>query len=189
MTASMPTRHGRRPSSGSRWCRDAFDVLYKPRAQRQPKMMSVGMHMRIIGHPGRAAGLWRLLDYMQKHDGVWITRRVDIANHWVKTHPYRARGSGSRRAPPTQVLMKTPSGPSVEPAPAEIRHLAPPLLDVGDGLEIEIDHRPVLDLRERHLDRVHLQHPVTSAPSKIITPVNGMMTLATWVKNDPASTG
>ncbi len=55
-------------------------------------MMSVGMHMRIIGHPGRAAGLWRLLDYMQQRKGVWITRRVDIANHWVKTHPYPGKG-------------------------------------------------------------------------------------------------
>jgi peptidoglycan/xylan/chitin deacetylase (PgdA/CDA1 family) len=73
--------------------KDAFDVLYREGAT-QPKMMSVGMHMRIIGHPGRTAGLWRLLDYMQKHDGVWITRRIDIANHWVKTHPYPGKGLG-----------------------------------------------------------------------------------------------
>jgi len=71
--------------------KDAFDVLYKEGAT-QPKMMSVGMHMRIIGHAGRTAGLWRLLDYMQQQKGVWITRRVDIANHWVKTHPYPGRG-------------------------------------------------------------------------------------------------
>jgi allantoinase len=71
--------------------KDAFDVLYKEGAT-QPKMMSVGMHMRLIGHPGRTAGLWRLLDYMQQQKGVWITRRVDIANHWVKTHPYPGKG-------------------------------------------------------------------------------------------------
>ena len=55
-------------------------------------MMSVGMHMRIIGHPGRTAGLWRLLDYIQQQKGVWITRRVDIANHWMATHPYPGKG-------------------------------------------------------------------------------------------------
>ena len=51
-------------------------------------MMSVGLHMRMIGHPARAAGLERLLDYLLKQDGIWITRRLDIARHWIKTHPY-----------------------------------------------------------------------------------------------------
>jgi allantoinase len=71
--------------------RDAFDVLYREGAT-QPKMMSVGMHMRILGHPARTAGLWRLLDHIQKHPGVWITRRVDIAKHWMATHPYQGKG-------------------------------------------------------------------------------------------------
>jgi allantoinase len=71
--------------------RDAFDMLYREGA-RHPKMMSVGLHMRLIGHPARAVGLERLLDHMLKHDGVWITRRVDIARHWIKTHPYPGRG-------------------------------------------------------------------------------------------------
>jgi peptidoglycan/xylan/chitin deacetylase (PgdA/CDA1 family) len=71
--------------------RDAFDVLYREGAT-QPRMMSVGMHMRIIGHPARTAGLWRLLDHIQKHSGVWITRRIDIANHWKTTHPYPGKG-------------------------------------------------------------------------------------------------
>ena len=57
----------------------------------QPKMMSVGMHMRLIGHPARAVGLKQLLDYIQKHDGVWLTRRVDAARH-IKTHPIKSRG-------------------------------------------------------------------------------------------------
>jgi allantoinase len=48
--------------------------------------------MRLIGHPGRTAGLWRLLDYLQQQPGVWITRRVDIAEHWIKAHPYADRG-------------------------------------------------------------------------------------------------
>src|ERR1700730_4188601 len=71
--------------------RDAFDMLYRE-GKTQPKMMSVGMHMRLIGHPARAVGLERLLDYIQKHDGVWVTKRGDIARHWIKTHPYPGKG-------------------------------------------------------------------------------------------------
>ena len=55
-------------------------------------MMSVGMHMRLIGHPGRTAGLWRLLDYLQQQQGVWITRRIDIANHWIDDAPVSGQG-------------------------------------------------------------------------------------------------
>jgi len=71
--------------------RDAFDMLLREGA-RQPKMMSVGMHMRLVGHPARAVGLERLLDYMTKQPGVWITRRLDIARHWISTHPYPGHG-------------------------------------------------------------------------------------------------
>jgi peptidoglycan/xylan/chitin deacetylase (PgdA/CDA1 family) len=71
--------------------KDAFDVLYKE-GLTQPKMMSVGLHQRLIGHPGRTAGLWRLLDYIQQQKGAWVTRRIDIANHWKATHPYPGKG-------------------------------------------------------------------------------------------------
>jgi allantoinase len=71
--------------------RDGFDMLYCEGAT-QPKMMSVGLHMRLIGHPARAVALERLLDHMLKHEGVWITRRIDIANHWKATHPYPGKG-------------------------------------------------------------------------------------------------
>jgi peptidoglycan/xylan/chitin deacetylase (PgdA/CDA1 family) len=71
--------------------RDAFDVLYHEGAAA-PKMMSVGLHMRLTGHAGRMAGLWRLLDHIQKHQGVWVTRRLDIAKHWMATHPYPGKG-------------------------------------------------------------------------------------------------
>ena len=71
--------------------RDAFDMLYREGAT-QPKMMSVGLHMRLIGHPSRAVGLERLLDHMMKHKGVWITRRIDIAKHWIATHPFPGKG-------------------------------------------------------------------------------------------------
>jgi putative urate catabolism protein len=70
------------------YLRDAFDVLYAEGATA-PKMMSVGLHMRLAGRPGRAAGLVRFLDHVLKHEGVWICRRVDIARHWMATHPYR----------------------------------------------------------------------------------------------------
>ena len=68
------------------YCRDAFDFLYQEGAT-QPKMLSIGLHMRIIGHPARASGLQRLLDHVSRVPAVWITRRIDIARHWVATHP------------------------------------------------------------------------------------------------------
>lgn len=71
--------------------RDAFDVLYREGAT-QPKMMSIGLHQRLIGHPGRMAGLWRFLDHVQKHPDVWVTRRLDIAKHWIRTWPYPGKG-------------------------------------------------------------------------------------------------
>jgi len=66
--------------------KDGFDVLYRE-GRTQPKMMSLGLHLRLIGHPSRAAGLERALDYMSQHNGVWFTRRLDIAKHWAATHP------------------------------------------------------------------------------------------------------
>jgi putative urate catabolism protein len=73
------------------YLKDAFDVLYKegdPDGLNQPKMLSVGLHCRIVGRPGRAAALERFLDYVQRHDKVWITRRIDIAEHWRATQPF-----------------------------------------------------------------------------------------------------
>src|SRR6266478_99572 len=71
--------------------KDGFDVLYRE-GRTQPKMMSLGLHLRLIGHPSRAAGLERALDYMGRHEGVWFTRRLDIAKHWVAAHPAPATG-------------------------------------------------------------------------------------------------
>lgn len=68
------------------YLKDAFDVLYREGAT-QPKMMSVGLHTRLAGRPGRAAALERFLDYVLGFDGVWIARRVDIARHWIATFP------------------------------------------------------------------------------------------------------
>jgi allantoinase len=65
--------------------RDGFDMLYAEGAT-QPKMMSIGLHTRLIGHPARAAGLARLLDYIKGFDDVWVTGRLDIARHWREHH-------------------------------------------------------------------------------------------------------
>ena len=68
---------------------DAFDVLYAEGAER-PKMMSIGMHGRLLGRPGRFRALQRFLDHIERHDRVWVCRRVDIARHWIAHHPRRA---------------------------------------------------------------------------------------------------
>jgi putative urate catabolism protein len=68
------------------YLRDAFDVLYAEGLQR-PKMMSIGLHCRLAGRPGRAAALIRFIDYARSHDGVWITTRAEIARHWHRHHP------------------------------------------------------------------------------------------------------
>lgn len=67
------------------YLRDAFDTLYAEGADA-PKMMSVGLHCRLVGHPGRTAALARFLDYVQQHEAVWVCRRVDIARHWYEHH-------------------------------------------------------------------------------------------------------
>ena len=71
------------------YLRDAFDVLYAEGADR-PKMMSVGLHCRLVGRPGRFAALQRFFDHVQKHEGVWLARRADIARHWHAVHPPKA---------------------------------------------------------------------------------------------------
>lgn len=68
------------------YLRDAFDALYAE-GDTAPKMMSVGLHCRLVGRPGRVIGLRRFLDHISRHTGVWVTRRVDIARHWIATHP------------------------------------------------------------------------------------------------------
>jgi putative urate catabolism protein len=75
------------------YLRDSFDALYDegdPNGDNAPKMMSIGMHCRLLGRPGRLVALQRFLDHVAKHDKVWICRRVDIARHWQTTHPFKA---------------------------------------------------------------------------------------------------
>ncbi len=75
----------------ARYLIDAFDVLYREGEDGQPKMMSIGLHNRLVGRPGRLAGLLRFLDHVQRHDHVWLCRRLDIARHWRTHHPPAAR--------------------------------------------------------------------------------------------------
>ena len=69
------------------YLKDTFDTLYEEGATR-PRMMSIGLHCRIVGRPGRFAALKRFVDYVQAHDRVWVARRLDIARHWIATHPW-----------------------------------------------------------------------------------------------------
>jgi putative urate catabolism protein len=71
--------------------KDAFDVLYAegdPAGLDAPKMLSIGLHCRLAGRPARLAALARFIDYARRHDGVWFARRIDVARHWIDTHPF-----------------------------------------------------------------------------------------------------
>ncbi len=68
------------------YLKDSFDTLYAEGAVA-PKMLSIGLHCRLVGRPGRAASLARFLDYVASHDKVWIATRLDIARHWIRRHP------------------------------------------------------------------------------------------------------
>jgi putative urate catabolism protein len=69
------------------YLRDSFDALYRE-GDVSPRMMSIGMHCRLLGRPGRIVALQRFLDHVQRHDRVWICRRIDIARHWKQVHPF-----------------------------------------------------------------------------------------------------
>ncbi len=69
------------------YLRDSFDMLHAEGLAGAPKMMSVGLHCRLAGRPGRVAALARFLDYIQGKERVWVTRRIDIARHWLTEHP------------------------------------------------------------------------------------------------------
>ncbi len=69
--------------------KDSFDCLYREGEEGSPKMMSVGLHCRLVGQPGRFEGLKRFVDYIKTFDKVWVAKRIDIARHWADTHPYQ----------------------------------------------------------------------------------------------------
>jgi putative urate catabolism protein len=71
------------------YLRDAFEVLYAE-GETAPKMLSIGLHGRVVGHPARMAALKRFIDHVLAHDRVWVARRIDIARHWLSMQPYTA---------------------------------------------------------------------------------------------------
>jgi chitin deacetylase len=73
------------------YLRDSFDALYAEGVEGAAKMMSVGLHCRLIGRPGRILALRRFIEHISRHEGVWCPRRIDIAQHWAATHPPKAR--------------------------------------------------------------------------------------------------
>jgi putative urate catabolism protein len=78
------------------YLRDSFDVLYRegdPAGEDRPRMMSIGMHCRLLGRPGRLMGLLRFLDHLERHQDVWICRRIEIARHWMVHHPHPLPGA------------------------------------------------------------------------------------------------
>lgn len=79
-----------------RYLKDTFDVLYAEGQAGSPKMFSIGLHCRLIGRPGKIAGLMRFLDHAQSHPDVWFATRSEIAAHWARTHPHQRRDRPSR---------------------------------------------------------------------------------------------
>ncbi len=73
------------------YLRDSFDVLYAEGEAGAPKMMSIGLHCRLAGRPGRAMAIKRFLDHARSHEGVWFATRLDIARHWARAHPWQPR--------------------------------------------------------------------------------------------------
>ena len=94
-------------ASWERYLTDSFDCLYREGAEGAPKMMTVGLHCRLAGRPGRAEALRRFLAHVAAHEGVWIATRADIAAHWAREHP------APDAAPPLSDRPVTIGGPTV----------------------------------------------------------------------------
>ena len=116
------------------YLKDTFDTLYAE-GETAPRMMSVGLHCRLVGRPGRAAALARFLDYVLSHDRVWVAKRLDIARHWIRRHP-PAGGYAPSKLP--KALFCEVFGRVWENAPwvAEATHAAGigPAQDGAEGL-------------------------------------------------------
>ncbi len=79
------------------YCRDAFDWLYRMGTEGRPRMMTISLHGRIIGRPGRIGALAKLLDHIQGHNGVWLCNRAAIAQHWITHHSDKLPASRSKQ--------------------------------------------------------------------------------------------
>jgi OHCU decarboxylase len=91
------------------YLRDTFDLLYAEGVAGAPKMMSIGLHCRLAGRPGRAAALQRFIEHARAHSGVWFARRADIADHWARRHPPQ-RQSAAQKAVEAGTAITTPLG-------------------------------------------------------------------------------
>ena len=80
------------------YLRDSFDMLYSEGCSGAPKILSIGLHCRLVGRPGRAMALQRALEYFKKHEDVWFATREQIADHWAKEHPPVQRSTPSEKA-------------------------------------------------------------------------------------------
>jgi OHCU decarboxylase len=78
------------------YLKDSFDALYSEGMAGSPKMLSVGLHCRLVGRPGRIQALRRFVDYVKSHEKVWLARRLDIARHWQQTHPFDSSAHTNR---------------------------------------------------------------------------------------------
>ncbi len=120
------------------YLKDSFDTLYAEGAEA-PRMMSVGLHCRLVGRPGRAGALARFLDYVMSHDKVWVATRLDIARHWIRTHP---PAGGYRPSHMPRALFVERFGDVFEHTPgiAERAHRAglAALDDTPDGLHVTL---------------------------------------------------
>jgi OHCU decarboxylase len=139
------------------YLKDTFDVLYAE-GETSPRMMSVGLHCRLVGRPGRAAALARFLDYVAEHDSVWVARRIDIARHWIATHP----APGLRPSRMGQALFVEEFGGIFEHSPwvAEAAHARGigPGQDNAEGLHAVMTDVLRHATRERKLALIHA-HP------------------------------
>ena len=88
------------------YLKDSFDTLYAEGGAGRPAMMSIGLHCRLVGRPGRAAALKRFIDYVKGHDRVWLARRIDIARHWREHHPYKPAGLRPSRMDREEFVQK-----------------------------------------------------------------------------------
>ncbi|RFB80911.1 allantoinase PuuE [Methylovirgula sp. 4M-Z18] len=154
------------------YLKDSFDLLYAEGAVA-PKMLSIGLHCRLVGRPGRALALARFLDYVTSHDGVWVARRIDIARHWIKRHPPRG---GYRPSHMPRALFTEVFGDVYEHTPqiAEAAHRAGLTAneDTATGLHAKMSAamRAMSDEAKLALIKAHPDLAGKLAQAKMLTP-------------------